>query len=60
MSPNSVFGPVVTTMAVPVPLTTDVPRKIRCAAFGPVPAGGSAVGEACLSAGSDSPVSIDC
>ena len=34
MSPNIVFGPVAMASAVPVPLTTDVPRNTRCGAFG--------------------------
>ena len=37
MSPNIVFGPVAIATAVPVPLTTDVPRNTRCGASGPVP-----------------------
>ena len=36
MSPKSVLGPVATATAVPVPLTTDVPRKTRWGASGPV------------------------
>ena len=59
MSPNSVLGPVAVTIAVATPLTTDVPRKTRSGASGPVaPCASSA--PAILSAGSDSPVSIDC
>ena len=58
MSPNIVFGPVAVASAVPVPLTTDVPRNTRSGASGPVPPVGAAA--AALSAGSDSPVSIDC
>ena len=58
MSPNIVFAPVASATAVPVPLTTEVPRNTRSGASGPVvPLG---VVATALSAGSDSPVSIDC
>jgi hypothetical protein len=36
MSPKTVFEPVTVARAVPVPLTTDVPRNTRCGALGRV------------------------
>ena len=54
-----VLGPVAIARAVAVPLTTDVPRNTRCGASGP-DALPSVDAWACLSAGNDSPVSIDC
>ncbi len=55
MSPNAVAGPVATTTAVAVPLTTDVPRKtvLRASAAWRAPGGRS---PASFSTGSDSPV----
>jgi hypothetical protein len=59
MSPNIVFSPVAVATAVAVPLTTEVPRKTRCGASAPIVSSWP-TGDAILSAGSDSPVNIDC
>ena len=52
MSPKTVRGPVVSTSAVPAPLTTEVPRKTKCDAWGPSPAYLPAQGSRALYSGS--------
>jgi hypothetical protein len=58
MSPNTVRGPVASATAMAVPLTTEVPRKTNAGSSGPIATASGA--PACLSTGSDSPVSIAC
>ena len=57
-SPNGVPGPIATTTAVAVPLTTEVPRKTNDGESGPTDASSSRV--AAFSAGNASPVSAAC
>ena len=59
MAPKMVCEPVLKISALAVPLTTDVPRKTRFGASGPLEDCPSGTSDS-FSTGNDSPVSADC